>query len=65
MEIYAIMFLKIKQRRKQMDIFSLYEDLKKHMENGEQYDELFYDAPEGEAQIDIVKEMLQSILENL
>ena len=48
-----------------MDIFSLYEDLKKHMENGEQYDELFYDAPEGEAQIDIVKEMLQSILENL
>jgi hypothetical protein len=42
-----------------VDIFLLYEDLKKHL--GEKYDDMFYDAPEGEAQIDILKEMLADI----
>ena len=48
-----------------MDVISLYEDLRKYMEDETQYDDLFYDAPEGEAQIDIVREMLESILEKL
>lgn len=48
-----------------MDIISLYEDLRKHIEDEAQYDDLFYDAPEGEAQIDIVKEMLKDILGKL
>ncbi len=48
-----------------IDVFTLYEDLKKHIENGSEYDDLFYEAPEGEAQIDIVKEMMKIILEKL
>lgn len=44
-----------------MDIISLYEDLKKYMKDETQYNDLFYDAPEGEVQIDIVKEMLEYI----
>ena len=39
--------------------------LKKHMDNESEYDDMFYDATEGEAQIDIVKEMLESILKVL
>ena len=47
-----------------MDIISLYEDLKKYIIcNG--YDNLFYNAPEGEIQIDIVKEMLDEIKDKL
>ena len=48
-----------------MDIIGLYEDLKKYTEDESQYDDLFYEATEGEAQIDIVKEMLESIFKNL
>ena len=48
-----------------MNIVELYEDLKKHLENTTQYDDWFYDAPEGEIQIDIVKEMLQTLLEQI
>lgn len=48
-----------------MDIISLYDDLRKYMEDETRYDDLFYDAPEGEAQIDIVREMLENILEKL
>lgn len=42
-----------------IDIFELYEDLKKYL--GDEHDDLFYDAPEGEAQIDIVVQMLEEI----
>lgn len=50
-----------------MNIFSLYEDLRKYMEEEtlEEYDDMFYDAPEGEVQIDIVRDMLANILEKL
>ena len=48
-----------------MNIVGLYEDLRKYTKNETQYDDLFYDAPEGEAQVDIVKEMLLNIYENL
>ena len=44
-----------------VDIINLYEDLRKYMKDETQYDDLFYDAPEGEVQIDIVKEMLEYI----
>lgn len=47
----------------QIDIFLLFEDLRKHIGNG--YDELFYDAPEGDAQICIVKEILEVIHDNI
>lgn len=45
-----------------MDIISLYEDLKKYMDEESQYDDMFYNAPEGEAQLDIVREMMEDIL---
>ncbi len=48
-----------------MDIISLYEDLRKHIQDKSQYDDLFYEATEGDAQIDIVKEMLENILKRL
>lgn len=44
-----------------MNIINLYEDLRKYIDNETKYDDLFYDAPEGEAQIDIVKDMLEEI----
>jgi hypothetical protein len=47
----------------QIDIFSLFEDLRKHIGDG--YDEIFYDAPEGDAQLCIVKEMLEMIWDNI
>lgn len=47
-----------------MDIISLYEDLKKYLIIND-YDDLFYDAPEGQAQIDIIKEMLAEIEKRL
>ena len=43
-----------------IDIFALYEDLKKYI--GDSYDDAFYDAAEGAAQFDIVKEMLEQII---
>lgn len=43
-----------------IDIFNLYEDLKKYV--SVESDDLFYDAPEGEVQVDMVKEMLNEIL---
>lgn len=48
-----------------MDIGSLYEDLKKYVKTTKQDDDFFYDAPEGEVQIEIVKEMLKTILESI
>lgn len=48
-----------------MDICNLYEDLKKYVGEDEERDDLFYDAPEGDAQIDIVREMLEEILKRL
>lgn len=48
-----------------MNIIELYEDLKKHIEKPTQYDNLFYDATEGESQIDIVKDILMEIYSNL
>lgn len=48
-----------------MNIIELYDDLRKYMENETQYDDLFDNAPEGEAQIDIVRDMLQYILEKI
>ena len=43
-----------------LDIISLYEDLKKYLII-DNYDDLFYEAPEGQAQIDIIKEVLREI----
>ena len=48
-----------------MDIINLYENLKKFIKEKDKYDDLFYDAPEGEAQMDIVKDMLMEIFNNL
>lgn len=48
-----------------ISLFDLYEDLKKYVDNAEEYDDMFYDAPEGEAQVDIVREMLEKIMDNL
>ncbi|MBO5828888.1 MAG: hypothetical protein J6R59_10625 [Paludibacteraceae bacterium] len=48
-----------------MNIIDLYEDLRKYIVNETQYDDLFYNAPEGEAQIDIVKEMLEEIINKI
>lgn len=42
-----------------IDIFSLYEDLKKYTSLN--FDSIFYDAPEGEVQLDILKDMLMEI----
>lgn len=47
--------------KKEIDIFALYEDLRKYFGNAN--DDLFYDAPEGEAQTDIIKEMLTELAE--
>ena len=47
----------------QIDIFALYEDLRKHI--GDEYDDMFYDAPEGDAQLCIVKEMLEKIADKI
>lgn len=48
-----------------MDIGNLYEDLKKYLGEDEERDDLFYDAPEGQAQIDIVQEMLEELLKKI
>lgn len=45
-----------------MNIINMYEDLKKYICENEERDDLFYDAPEGEAQVNIVREMLEEIL---
>lgn len=47
----------------QIDIFSLFEDLRKYI--GDEYDDLFYDAPEGDAQLCIIKEMLEKIADKI
>ena len=44
---------------KNIDIYAIYEDLKKYV--GDEYDDAFYDAAEGEAQYDIIKELLERI----
>lgn len=46
-----------------INIFELYEDLKKHI--GDDYDDAFYEAAEGAAQFDIVKEMLQRLIKEV
>lgn len=46
-----------------IDISALYEDLRKYI--GSEYDDLFYDAPEGDAQICIVQEMLGKIADKI
>lgn len=43
----------------QIDIFSLYEDLRRYI--GGEYDDAFYEADEGDAQLCIVREMLEKI----
>lgn len=43
-----------------IDIFALYEDLKKYV--GDEYDAVFYEAAEGSAQYDIVKEILERLI---
>lgn len=48
-----------------IDIFELYKDLRKYVDNAEEYDDWFYDAPEGEAQYDIVREMLDIVIKKL
>lgn len=48
-----------------IDIFDLYENLKKYVDNSEGYDDIFYDSPEGEAQVDIVREMLEDIIKKI
>lgn len=48
-----------------MNIIELYEDLKKYIEVEDEIDEMFCEAPEGEVQIDIVKDMLEEILKKL
>lgn len=48
-----------------MNIIDLYEDLKKYIKNESEYDDLFYDCPEGEAQKDIVKDILKEIIEKI
>lgn len=50
---------------KRIDIFELYEDLRKYIDNVEEYDDMFNDAPEGEVQYDVVREMLEIILKKL
>jgi len=47
-----------------MSIFDLYESLCKFLSVKErvEYDNLFYNAPEGEAQFDIVREIFEKIL---
>jgi hypothetical protein len=42
-----------------VDIFELYEYLKKYF--GDEYDDVFYDSTEGEAQFDIINEMLEKL----
>lgn len=44
-----------------MNIVEMYEDLKKYI-NTEKYDDMFYNATEGEIQKDIVKEILLKIV---
>ena len=44
-----------------MNIVEIYEDLKKYV-NTEKYDDMFYNAPEGEIQEDIVREILLKII---
>lgn len=50
-----------------VNIIDLYEDLRKYIkrELRDEYDDMFYDAPEGEAQIDIVKEILENIIKKV
>lgn len=45
-----------------INIFELYEDLKKYTIG---QDNLFYDAPEGEFQLDVIKAMLLAICNQL
>ena len=47
--------------QKQIDIFNLYEDLRKYIGNDE-LDDLFYDASEWEVQLDIIKDMLKKLI---
>lgn len=46
-----------------LSIVDLYEDLRKYMteESRAECDDMFYDAPEGEAQFDILKELLAEL----
>ena len=48
-----------------MDIIGLYEVLKKYISDETRYDNLFYDAPEGEVQVDIVRDILKELLGTL
>lgn len=48
-----------------INIFDLYEYSKKYADNDEEYDDIFYDSPEGEAQVDIVREMLEAIIKKI
>lgn len=48
-----------------IDIISLYEDLKKYVSVTDELDELFYEAPEGHAQVDIVKDILADLMNDM
>lgn len=45
-----------------MCIINLYEDIKKYMDDESMYDDQFYEAPEGDAQIEIVRNILEELL---
>lgn len=48
-----------------INVIGLYEDLRKYVSVTDELDDLFYDAPEGHAQIDVVKDMLTDIISDL
>lgn len=50
-----------------IDIISLYEDLRKYMDNElyDLYDDMFYGAPEGDVQIGIVSDMLKMLIDRV
>ena len=51
-----------KRKAGAIDVIGLFEDLAKHLGDDTQRDALFYEAPEGDVQIDIVAEMIQQLL---
>lgn len=48
-----------------INVIDLYEDLRKYVSVTDELDEMFYDAPEGYVQLDIVKDMLADLMNKL
>lgn len=46
-----------------IDIYNLYADLREYI--GDEYDDLFFNAPEGDAERCIIKEILKKIADNI